>query len=146
MGTRPVMIVGVDGSPAARDALGAAADLARVTQAFLVAVHVAHVPGVLHVAPASGSGSLHAATELTADEAHVDCELVLAGRDVAWTFEARHGDAATELRRAADDHDAACIVIGRHRHGLVSRLLLGSVGDRLVHHAQRPVVVVPAER
>lgn len=146
MATRPVMIVGVDGSSAARDALDAAAKLARATDASLVAVHVAHLSGVLHVAPVTGSAALHAATELTADDVHVECELVLAAKDIRWTFEARHGDAATELRRAADEHDAACIVVGRHHHGLVARLLAGSVADRLVHEAQRPVVVVPPER
>lgn len=146
MPTRPVLIVGVDGSSAARGALRAAGELARAADACLVAVHVAHLPGALHVAPVSGSGALHAATELTADEVHVDCELVLAGKGVPWTFEARHGDAATELRRVADDHDAACIVVGRHPHWLVTRMFGVSVADRLVHAAQRPVVVVPPER
>lgn len=110
-----------------------------------MAVHVAHVPGALDVAPVSGAGTLHAATVLTADEVHVDCEVALADQEVPWTFETRRGDPATELRRAADDHDAACIVVGHHRHGLVTRLLMGSVADRLVHDAPRPIIVVPPE-
>lgn len=143
MPTHPVLIVGVDGSSAARKALWAAAELARATDASLVAVHVGDFPEALHVAPISGAGALQAATELAADAVHVDCELVLAGQDVPWTFEARRGDAAHELGRAAEDHDAACIVVGRHPHGLVTRVFGGSVADRLVRSAQRPVVVVP---
>jgi nucleotide-binding universal stress UspA family protein len=73
----------------------------------------------------------------------LDCELVLAGHDIAWSFERRQGDAATELLRAADDHDATCVVVGRHGHRLITRVLMGSVTDRLVHHADRPVLVVP---
>ncbi|MDP1818322.1 MAG: universal stress protein [Acidimicrobiales bacterium] len=143
MATHPVLIVGVDGSPAARHALGTAAKLAVASGACLVAVHVRQVPAIVYAAPVTGAGELAAANELAADHAHIDCELVLAGHDISWTFETRHGDAATELQRAADDHDAACIVVGRHGHRLVTRVLTGSVTGRLVHHAHRPVLVVP---
>ena len=143
MPSRCVLIVGVDGASAARGALGAAANLAAATGATLVAVHVARVPVALYSAPITGAGELAAANELAADHAHFDCELALAGRGVPWTFETRHGDPAAELRRAADDHDAACIVIGRDGHRLVTRVLTGSVTDRLVHHTHRPVLIVP---
>lgn len=143
MATRPVLIVGVDGTPASRHALAAAADLAATTGAALIAVHVARLPAAVHAAPVTAAGELAAANDLAADHAHFDCELLLAGHDIAWTFQARHGDAATELQRAADDHDAAFIVVGQHRHRLVTRMLMRSVTDRLVHHAHRPVLVVP---
>lgn len=146
MTTPPVVIVGVDGSPAARDALAVAAELAAATGASLVAVHVEHVPAAVYAAPAHGIGSLTAANDLAADHAHFDCELVLAGQSIPWTFETRHGKTAAELQRAADEHDAACIVVGRHRHGFVTRVLTGSVTERLVHCADRPVLVVPPQR
>lgn len=143
MAARPVLVVGVDGSAAARHALNAAAELAAATAASLVAVHVMRVPVAAYVAPAAGAGELAVANELAADHAHFDCEPTLAGHDVPWTFETRHGDPATELQHAADAHAAACVVVGRHGHRLVTRVLTGSITDRLVHHAHRPVLVVP---
>lgn len=143
MAARPVLLVGVDGTPASRHALAAAADLAATTGAVLIAVHVSRLPAAVHAAPITAAGELAAANDLAADHAHFDCELLLAGHDIPWTFETRQGDAATELQRAADDHDAACIVVGHHRHRLLSRVLMRSVTDRLLSRADRPVVVVP---
>ena len=40
--------------------------------------------------------------------------------------------------------DAAMLVVGRHRGGLVRQLLLGSVSAACVRHASCPVVVIPA--
>lgn len=143
MSVHLVLIVGVDGRPAARQALCAAAGMAVATGAALVAVHVAQVPAVVYAAPPSAAGALASANDLSADHAHFDCELTLAGHQLPWTFETRHGDAATELLRAADEHDAACIVIGARRRHLVTRILMRSVTERLLHLTHRPVVVVP---
>ena len=144
MSIRPVLIVGVDGGAGARHALGVAADLAGATGAALVAVHVAQVPAAVHMASGSAAGALVSAIDLAADHAHFDCELILAARDVPWTFEARHGDTVTELLRAAEDHEACYIIVGRRRRVVVTRMLTRSVTDRLLHLAHRPVVVVPA--
>lgn len=146
MTSPPVVIVGVDGSPAARDALAVAARLAAATGGSLVAVHVEHIPAAVYATPVHGSGSLTAANDLAADHAHFDCELILAGQNIPWTFETRHGKVAAELQHAADDHDAACIVVGRQSHRFVARALTGSVTKLLVHRADRPVLVVPPQR
>lgn len=139
----PVIVVGVDGSDASAAALATAARLAADTGHGIVAVHVAHLPGLVAATPEA----LAAGTALTADDelagrCQLDCELALAGTGIAWAFEVRYGDPATELARAGNDHDA-CIVVGRHGHRFLGRVLLGSVADRLVHHASCPVLVVP---
>jgi nucleotide-binding universal stress UspA family protein len=61
------------------------------------------------------------------------------------TFLVFSGTAGDGVLEAADAEDADLIVIGSHRRDPVSRLLLGSVSDHVLHHARRPVVLVPPE-
>jgi nucleotide-binding universal stress UspA family protein len=139
-----VIVVGVDGTSGAAAALAATAQLATGTGTGVVAVHVAHLSAIVAATPESlAVGEAVTANDELGDRCHIDCELALAGKGIAWTFELRHGDPASELSRAGDDHGAACIVVGRHGHRPIARLLLGSVTDRLVHHTNRPVLVVP---
>ena len=46
----------------------------------------------------------------------------------------------------AAEHDARAIVVGSRGQGGVADVLLGSVPGRVVHHADRPVLVVRAKR
>ena len=51
----------------------------------------------------------------------------------------------TDLCDAVLDHstDARLVVVGDRRRGVVHRLLAGSVGHRVLHHARCSVAVVP---
>ncbi len=53
------------------------------------------------------------------------------------------GDPATEIVVAGQDLGADLIVIGSRGRGFLGRVLLGSVSGHVVHHAHRPVLVVP---
>ena len=55
----------------------------------------------------------------------------------------RHGVADTVLATAADV-DASAIVMGTRGRGGVTSVLLGSVCQVVVHHADRAVMVVPS--
>jgi nucleotide-binding universal stress UspA family protein len=55
------------------------------------------------------------------------------------------GKAAPTILRVAERYDAALIVLSSGRHTALGDLL-GSVATRVVHHAKRPVLVVPAPR
>jgi len=44
------------------------------------------------------------------------------------------------------EHDARAIVVGAHGRGRLTDLLLGSVPGRVIHHAERPVMVVRTKR
>ena len=47
---------------------------------------------------------------------------------------------------AADEHDARAIVLGSRGRSAIESALLGSVAYRVVHNADRPVLVVPPTR
>lgn len=53
------------------------------------------------------------------------------------------GDPAQEIVAAAAALGAAMIVMGTHGHGLAARLVMGSVADKVLRHADRPVLIVP---
>ena len=82
------------------------------------------------------------------DDLSEDCRLhctdILDAADLRWTFEIRHGNPADELMKAAEDHNAAFVVVGRQGHHILGGLLAGSVSQRLLHHARRPLLVIPA--
>jgi nucleotide-binding universal stress UspA family protein len=69
-----------------------------------------------------------AAGELGRDAARVERSVVV-------------GQPATELIDAAEK-DADLVIVGARGLGAVGRLVLGSVSDRVVHHAGCPVIVV----
>ena len=52
------------------------------------------------------------------------------------------GNPATKLIEQA--RDAALLVVGSRGHGTAASLLLGSVSQRLAHHAPCPLVIVPS--
>jgi nucleotide-binding universal stress UspA family protein len=58
----------------------------------------------------------------------------------------RFGDPATAISHAAEALDGAIIAIGSHGAGVVSGLLTGSVTNKVIHIASRPVLVIPSAR
>ncbi len=139
----PVVVVGVDGSERSVSALAAAVRLADATGGRIIAIHVVRAYTLATTGPASAAGALAVTNDEITDRCHMDCELVLAGTDVSWSFEVRHGDPANELTRAAADHDAVCITIGRNPQRRFT-FGSGSTMQRLVHRSDRPVLIVPS--
>lgn len=143
--TGPVL-VGVDGSPAARDALAFAYDEASLRGTTLVAVHAwttwnVPVPPPPHdrAAPyAYGRGMLAAGEERLLAEA-------LAGRAERYPqvpVERRSVHAATRETLIGASRDAQLLVVGARGRGGFAGLLLGSVSQAALHHALCPVAVV----
>ena len=55
---------------------------------------------------------------------------------------AHSGDAADEVLRVAQEVDASVIVIGLRKRSAVGKLLMGSVAQRILLDADRPVLAV----
>jgi nucleotide-binding universal stress UspA family protein len=59
--------------------------------------------------------------------------------------ETKLGHIAAAILHTAHDHDARLVVLGSSSRTDLPRLLLGSVANRLLHMATRPVLIVPRE-
>jgi nucleotide-binding universal stress UspA family protein len=65
------------------------------------------------------------------------------GTEVPVVVASYRGDAADEIVRYASGHGIDLIVLGTHGRTGVSRLLMGSVADRVIRTAPCPVLSVP---
>ena len=118
------ILVATDFSEGARRALTVGAHYARVMQAR---IHL------LHISPAAGMDAMQPLADVTAD----------AGRDVSITIVGRSGEPAEEIIRYAASHSIDLIVMGTHGRTGFSRVLLGSVVERVLRGAPCPVLVAP---
>ena len=151
-------LIGYDGSPAARRAVAETARL--LPERPAVVVHAWESPLRHSAAGRALAGAplaelremsadleswLREAAEATAAEG---AELA---RDGGLDAAAEPVESGTSVWRAltatAERHDAAVVVVGAQGRGRASSVLLGSVSAGLVHHAERPVLVIrpPAE-
>jgi nucleotide-binding universal stress UspA family protein len=89
---------------------------------------------LLHVSAAAGTDAARSLADVRAK----------AGPDVPITVTGRTGDPAEEILRFAWQHAIDLIVMGTHGRTGVSRVLLGSVAERVVRGARCPVMVVPS--
>lgn len=139
------IVVGVDGSEAARHALEFAAQEALLRQLRLRVVSAWQV-----VATAYGGGIPLPTDQGTRDifrhhaEGYVQEAIDVVHRlhpELEVEASTPEGQAAACLLEEAQQ--AALIVVGNRGHGGLSSLLLGSVSHQVVHHALCPVIVVP---
>ncbi len=135
------IVVGVDGSPAAENALRWSTDLALSFDAEIVAVYVV---------PQSWLITLNAFQVKTKTVvAGLRAKLVgewtdtLRERGVRYTTDCVRGDPSTALLEIADARHADVIVIGGSHHGTLRRALLGGTAHHIVNRSALPVLVVP---
>lgn len=140
------IVVGVDGSPSSRRALGWATKQARLVGATVVAVTAWEDPAMYGFAygcaPVAFEGDNLA---ITAAKVLAESVTEVAGeQDQALEVRPRvmQGHPAQVLLEAA--RGAQLLVVGNRGHGPVVGMLLGSVSQHCVQHAPCPVVVVPA--
>lgn len=145
-------VVASDGSDHARRAIDVAAQILRPRPAVIVsawhsAAHAVGAAGLALPDEVARQGAARLDDEAR-DEAEANARAAAAQLEQAgWTCEldvrmtARSVPGA--IIDAADDHDAAVIVIGTRGRSRVAAALLGSTADAVLRHAGRPVLLVP---
>ena len=152
VGNRPVLLC-YDGSPSAKDALAEAGRLLAPAPALLLHVWLP-ISRVLMWSPAFGTAGPLAAPAAELDDAwragaqRLLEEGVALAREAGFAVEpllveTRHGAWRTIVALGEERH-ARLIVTGSHGISPAASRLLGSVAAGVVHHAGRPVLVVPA--
>jgi nucleotide-binding universal stress UspA family protein len=139
------IVVGIDGSEAARHALAWAVEEARLRKASLAVVHAWHMPWV-------GGYPYTTATFDPTELENWARRTVEAAIDSVDTSGLAHpiervlstSGAASAVLEAAKGADL--LVVGSRGLGGFSGLLLGSVSHHVAHHASCPVVIVPPPR
>lgn len=139
------VVVGVDGSAGSVIALRFAAEEARLRGTTLHVVGAWELPATAYAGAAGGAGvgfaELGAELETRAREAVEDALAGIDAGDVAIERHVVEGHPARVLLEAGAG--AELLVVGSRGLGGFARLLLGSVGQELVHHAPCPVAIVP---
>jgi nucleotide-binding universal stress UspA family protein len=136
------IVVGVDGSEESLHAVTFAARLARETGAGVTVVYLGHIPAGYSGRPLVGPAELERYYRTVERRVTRRVVRALTPLTVPWDLEVGRGDVAREVRRVARERGADLIVVGTRRQGPLARLLAGSVSSRVVHHADRPVLVV----
>jgi nucleotide-binding universal stress UspA family protein len=135
-----------DFSEASGKALADALELAREFTAEIVLVNVIPV-----LPPAPSDPNISFAVPEYERALHVDAErrlkemdAALAGKGVAVRSAVGHGDPGAEIVRIAKDENADLIVIATHGMTGWRHAMFGSVAEKVVRLAHRPVLTVPA--
>lgn len=139
------VVVGIDGSEQSSHAAMVSADLARRNGATLHLVTIVRPPegwwGIVGSPPTPS-----ALSKSLTDAQREILDAVVAGIDLSEIEVIQVedvGDPARMLLDYANRVDADVMVIGRRGAGLLERIMLGSVANRVVHDAECPVLLVP---
>lgn len=129
------IVVGYDGSDAARRALERAAEIANGATVTVVSA--------VHVMPPVGRAAVQVDPDEIAERWHQldEAKTFLAGKAVAVKTVESHGDPAEGIVETARDAGAD-LIVGTRGANVASRVLLGSVSTKVVHEAPCDVLVV----
>jgi nucleotide-binding universal stress UspA family protein len=138
------IVVGVDGSKPSIEASHQAMDLAQQTGAKLTFVFVIETPQVIPVGPLSGyvtTAPARSDDDVRKAEALVE-QIAKERPGLTVTTRVELGQPAEVICELAGQLKADLVVVGARGHNAAQRFFLGSVSDRVVHHAPCPVLVV----
>ena len=137
------IVVGIDGSPAAHQAITWAAARAVETGAEVIVVTAIDADmQFVRDLPPSGMGAWRSEIH-----AHLRTDWIepLTAAGVKHRTQVVEAPPATAILQVADEQDADLIVIGAHGHGNLRDRLLGSISYRVTHLARQPVTIIPPD-
>jgi nucleotide-binding universal stress UspA family protein len=135
------ILVAVENSPADNTILAHVGDLAKLTGAELLLVHVADGWAARHF----DELNLRESEEMRADRAYLArLQHELTQRGLVVRTELAKGDPATELIRAAERQGADLIAMSTHGHRFIADVLFGATADRVRHLVKIPVLLLRA--
>ena len=135
------ILVAVDMSETSDRAVRAARDLAKLSGGKVTVLHVQERPLLV----GQGGDQYDFERPQDVDALFAKDSAVLIEAAVPFATDLRRavvGHAAEEIVEAAGDHDAGVIVIGSRGRSALAHLLLGSTAYKVVHLADRPVLIV----
>ncbi len=136
------ILVAIENSPADRTILTHVSQLAKLTGASLLLVHVADGWAARNF----DQLKLRESEEMKADRVYL--EQVRAGLEAqGFTVETRlaMGDPATELIKASEELGVDLIAMSTHGHRFVKDMLLGATADKVRHLVKVPVLLLRAQ-
>ena len=132
------ILVAVENSQADRTILAHVGELAKLTSAELLLVHVADGWAARNF----DQLNLRESEEMTADRAYLDrLQGELRSQGFTVSTQLAMGDPATELVRVATTCGADLIAMSTHGRGGLARLLLGSVAGAVLRGTIAPMII-----
>jgi nucleotide-binding universal stress UspA family protein len=133
------ILVAIENSPADNTILEHVEQLARLTGASLLLVHVADG----WVARSFDQLNLRESAEILADRAYLaGLKDQLTARGFTVDTQLAMGDPATELVRITSSADVDLIAMATHGHRLIKDVLLGATVDKVRHQVRVPVLLL----
>jgi manganese transport protein len=135
------ILVAIEHSDADRAVLSHIEELARLTNAQLLLVHVADGWVARHF----DELQLRESDSMMADVAYLEtlCDALMP-RGLVTRARLAMGDPATELVKVAGDEQVDLIAMSTHGHRFLNDILRGATADRLRHRTDVPVLMVRA--
>lgn len=149
------ILIALDYSPNAEKIAEAGYTLAKATSAEVVLIHVVAEPAYyssLDYSPIMGFNGFDPIggvfTDMTEVKQAANDFLDQSKKhlgDERITTIVEEGDCAGAILKTASDLNADIIVMGTHsRHGL-DKILMGSIAEKVLHHAKVPMYIIPSQ-
>ena len=136
------VLVPVDGSDHSLRALDHALFLAKATGSKVAAIHVMEKPPTMYVESQKLLNDIMAKYKTESTKVLDRCKELAAQKGIKIETVIADGDAATNITNYAKKEGSDIIVIGNRGLGRFKEMVVGSVSNKVLHHAKCSVLIV----